>query len=116
MLSGVAYAAVPGVRPLELDLYLPPAATRPTPVVIFLHGGGWRMGSRRSLGPAYAGVSPDPFEQVAAAGIAVASVDYRLSGEDRWPAQLHDAKAAVRWLRARGAEVGDRPGSDRGLG
>ncbi|WP_164702660.1 alpha/beta hydrolase, partial [Modestobacter sp. KNN46-3] len=47
-----------------------------------------------------------PFEQVAAAGIAVASLDYRLSGEAVWPAQLHDAKAAVRWLRARAAELG----------
>jgi acetyl esterase/lipase len=105
VLSGVAYADIPGVRPLELDLYLPPAGVAPTPAVTFLHGGGWRLGSRRSLGPTFADVVPSPFEQVAASGIAVASVDYRLSGEDRWPAQLHDAKAAVRWLRARAAEV-----------
>ena len=77
----------PGVRPLELDLYLPPSGDAPVPAVVFLHGGGWRLGSRRSLGPAYAGATPHPFEQVAAAGIAVASADYRLSGEQTWPAQ-----------------------------
>ena len=107
--SGVPYAAVTGIRPLELDLYLPSDGDTPVPSVIFLHGGGWRTGSRRMLGPAYARVAPDPFEQVAAAGIAVASVDYRLSGEARWPVQLHDAKAAVRWLRARGPESGIDP-------
>lgn len=109
VLSGVPYAAIPGIRPLELDLYLPPATHETAPVVIFLHGGGWRMGSRRSAGPSYATTRPSPFEQVALAGVAVASVDYRLSGEQIWPAQLHDAKAAVRWLRARGTEVGIDP-------
>jgi excisionase family DNA binding protein len=111
VLGGVPYADLPGVRPLELDLYLPPTADvdTPTPVVVFLHGGGWRLGSRRSLGPSYAGTIPHPFEQVAAAGIAVASADYRLSGEQTWPAPLHDAKAAVRWLRSRGLEAGLDP-------
>ena len=106
ILTGVPYADLPGMRPLELDLYLPPGGDTPDPVVVFLHGGGWRLGTRRSLGPSYAGTTPHPFEQVAAAGITVASADYRLSGERTWPAQLHDAKAAVRWLRSRGHEVG----------
>jgi acetyl esterase/lipase len=111
VLAGVPYAAIPGVRPLELNLWLPPAATDGTryPSVVFLHGGGWRVGSRHSAGPAYAGAEPGLFERVAAAGIAVASIDYRLSGEARWPAPLHDAKAAVRWLRARAGEVGIDP-------
>jgi len=78
-------------------------------VVVFLHGGGWRLGSRHAAGPAYRGASPSPFERVAQAGIAVASVDYRLSGEATFPAQLHDGKAAVRWLRARAAEIGIDP-------
>jgi acetyl esterase/lipase len=104
VLSGVPYAALPGARPLELDLYLP--ASR-APVVVFLHGGGWRLGSRHSAGPSFTG--SEPFEQLAAAGIAVASIDYRLSGEAVWPAQLHDAKAAVRWLRSRADEVGIDP-------
>jgi len=108
-LLGVPYAAIPGIRPLELDLYLP-AGDGPHPVVVFLHGGGWRLGSRHAAGPAYRGQSPTPFERVALAGIAVASVDYRLSGEAPFPAQLHDAKAAVRWLRARAGELDVDPG------
>jgi acetyl esterase/lipase len=106
VLAGLPYAALPGARPLELDLYLP--AARPAPVVVFVHGGGWRLGSRHSAGPAYPGTSA--FEAVAGAGIAVASVDHRLSGEAVWPAQLHDVKAAVRWLRARAGELGVDPG------
>ena len=106
LLPGVAYAAISGIRPLELDLYLPADASQPAPVVVFLHGGGWRLGSRRSAGPAYTAASPSPFERLAQRGIAVASVDYRLTGEARWPIQLHDAKAAVRWLRARAGELG----------
>jgi|tagenome__1003787_1003787.scaffolds.fasta_scaffold20566719_2 acetyl esterase/lipase len=109
VLLGVPYAAIPGIRPLELDLYLPPDADGPVPVVVFLHGGGWRTGSRHLAGPAYRGWTPTTFERVAQAGIAVASVDYRLSGEARFPAQLHDAKAAVRWLRARAGEIGIDP-------
>ena len=105
VLAGVPYAAIPGLRPLELDLSLPAGDNGPSPVVVFLHGGGWRLGSRHSAGPAYARTDPAPFEQLARAGIAVASIDYRLSGEAVWPAQLHDAKAAVRWLRARAAEL-----------
>jgi acetyl esterase/lipase len=106
VLAGVPYAALPGARPLELDLYLP--AGRPAPVVVFVHGGGWRLGSRHSAGPACSGTSP--FEAVARAGVAVASVDHRLSGEARWPAPLHDVKAAVRWLRSRAGELGVDPG------
>ncbi|MGI5158313.1 alpha/beta hydrolase fold domain-containing protein [Microbispora sp. CA-102843] len=106
VLPGVPYAAIPGVRPLELDLVLPPETEGPVPCVVFLHGGGWRAGSRRSMGPAFEGAAPTPFELVAWAGVAVAGADYRLSGEALWPAQLHDVKAAVRWLRARGGELG----------
>ncbi|HET9564260.1 MAG TPA: alpha/beta hydrolase [Mycobacterium sp.] len=106
VIAGVAYAEIPRIRPLELDLYLPAEASALVPVVVFLHGGGWQLGSRHSAGPPYAEWSPNPFERVAQAGIAVASVDYRLTGEAQWPAQLYDAKAAVRWLRARSDEIG----------
>jgi acetyl esterase/lipase len=74
--------------------------------VVFLHGGGWRAGGRHLAGPAFLGAEPTPFERVAQAGIAVASADYRLCGEARWPAPLHDVKAAVRWLRGRATELG----------
>ena len=103
---GAAYAALPRARPLEMDVWLPPHSGDPAPAVLFLHGGGWRAGSRHQAGPAFLGAQPGPFEQVARSGIAVASADYRLSGEAAWPAQLHDVKAAVRWLRARAGELG----------
>ena len=109
MLAGIPYAGRPGSRPLELDLWLPPETDTSFPAVVFLHGGGWRLGSRHSAGPAYAGTTPNPFELVAQSGIAVASVDYRLTGEATFPAQLHDAKAAVRWLRTRAGEIGVDP-------
>jgi acetyl esterase/lipase len=102
IIEGIEYASVLGYRPLLLDLYLPsgsdPAATRPA-VVLFLHGGGWGLGTRKSVGPTFDNWRPGFFERLALAGFAVASADYRLSGEARFPAQLHDAKAAVRWLR-----------------
>ena len=107
---GVAYASTPGFRPLELDLWLPAAdGTEPTPAVIFIHGGAWQFGSRQSVGPSFVGLTPGPLERVAAAGIAVASVDYRLSAEAKWPAPLHDVKAALRWLRFRAADLGIDP-------
>jgi acetyl esterase/lipase len=89
-----------------MDVWLPPHSGDPAPTVLFLHGGGWGAGSRHLAGPAFSGAPISPFEHVARAGIAVASADYRLSGEATWPAQLHDAKAAVRWLRARAGELG----------
>ncbi|MCU1614438.1 MAG: putative esterase [Frankiales bacterium] len=109
-LPGLPCAAIAGIRPLELDLYLPPESDGEVPAVVFFHGGGWRVGSRHCAGPAYLDAEPTPFERLARDGIAVASADYRLSGEATWPAQLHDAKAAVRWLRARAGELGIDPG------
>jgi acetyl esterase/lipase len=45
VLPGVPYAALPGIRPLELDVWLPPESRAPAPAVLFLHGGGWRADS-----------------------------------------------------------------------
>jgi acetyl esterase/lipase len=104
----VEYSAPLGYRALELDLYTPHGGTAP-PVVVFLHGGGWRVGSRRIFITTWRDWSPDPFARLVAAGFAVASIDYRLTGEAVFPAQLHDAKAAVRWLRTRARELGLDP-------
>jgi acetyl esterase/lipase len=72
-----------------------------------LHGGGWRVGSRRAgPGPAAGWTSPSFFEYLTARGVAVASVDYRLSGEAVFPAQLEDVRAAVTFLAAHRAEFG----------
>ena len=100
----VLYSEIPGFRPLALDLYLPQQPACLT--CIYLHGGGWRVGSRR-LGPGPAAFwSPSFFEVVARFGIAVASVDYRLSGEARFPAQLEDVDAAAHFLKEHGGEYG----------
>jgi len=102
----VEYCAPAGYRPLQLDLYTPVGSATPPPVVLFVHGGGWRLGTRKVFCPTWRHWSPDPFHRLVGAGFAVASIDYRLSGEAVFPAQLHDARAAVRWLRARSGELG----------
>jgi len=83
----------------SLDLYLPAVRTAPLPVVVFIHGGGWQGGSK-TAGKTW--LQP----LVASGDYAGASIGYRLSGEARWPAPIHDAKAAIRWLRAHAAELG----------
>ena len=105
MLEQVVYASPAGFRPLLLDLYLP--AARPCPVVVWIHGGAFLMGDRRLLPPLLQ--RADLFRRLPAEGIAVASIDYRLSSEAVFPAQLHDVKAAIRWVRARGPEIGIDP-------
>jgi acetyl esterase/lipase len=81
-----------GNRPRLLDLYVPRGAPRPLPVIVWLHAGGWRSGSRKH--------APDLSRHFAMHGFAMASIDYRYSTEATFPAQLHDVKAAIRWLRA----------------
>ncbi|MET8471952.1 alpha/beta hydrolase [Streptomyces sp. NPDC006422] len=104
-MRGVPYAEVEGSRPLELDLWLP-AAEGPAPVVLFVHGGAWRRGRRDDMGVRTRGWAPGPFERLAAAGLAVACVDYRLSGEATFPAPLDDLRSALRWLGLRADELG----------
>jgi acetyl esterase/lipase len=99
------FAATAGYRPLELDLHRPPAAD-PLPVVIYLHGGGWRLGTRELVSPAFRGWNPGLLTRVAAAGFVVVAADYRLSGEARFPAQLEDVYRALDWVIANGAEHG----------
>jgi acetyl esterase/lipase len=84
-----------GDRSLCLDLYLPNGVVNP-PLVMSIFGGGWRMGSRQG--------APDP--ALLNAGYAVAKIEYRLSTEAKFPAQIHDCKAALQWLRAHAAEYG----------
>jgi len=84
--------------PLALDLYRP-AGTEPAVTVLYLHGGGWAVGHRT----AYAAERLVP---VAQRGVAVASASYRFTDVASYPSQLHDVKAAVRWLRGHGNELG----------
>jgi acetyl esterase/lipase len=100
---GATYAAPGGYRPLLLDLWVPEATTTP-PLVVWIHGGGWMMGDRRYLPET---LRPNQvFDALLDAGLAVATIDYRHALEAPFPAQLHDAKAAIRWLRAFSDELG----------
>lgn len=89
----VVYAAV-DKRPLVLDLYLPTDVELP-PLVVWVHGGAWSAGSKEDI--------QIEFVQ---RGFAMASIGYRLSPEAKFPAQVHDIKAAIRFLRAKAAEYG----------
>lgn len=91
--------ARPAGKPLLLDLYLPAQAKEPVPVVVAIHGGAFRSGSKESATGSF----------LATRGFALANVNYRLSGEAQFPAQLYDVKAVVRWLRAHSAEYGLDP-------
>jgi acetyl esterase/lipase len=92
---GVTYAVAFGFRPLQLDVWVPDGP-RP-PLVVWIHGGAWLFGDRRYLPET---LRPDQlFDALLARGLAVASIDYRHSHEAKFPAQLHDCKAAIRYLR-----------------
>jgi len=77
----------------KLDLYLPEKGDK-LPLIVFVHGGGWRQGSKEG----------SPAIRFSGNGYAVASINYRLSQHAIWPAQIEDCKAAVRWLRANAAK------------
>ena len=94
----VTYAGE-GASALSMDLYLPRGTAAPPPIAVYFHGGGWARGTRADL-------AEERLMPLARHGVAVASVSYRLVNAARWPAQLHDAKGAVRWLRAHASEYG----------
>ncbi len=96
MLRDVVHTRIEGYRPLSLDLYLPDDGAHA--VCVYAHGGGWRRGSRREGPGPLSPTSRRLFARMARHGLAVASVDYRLSGEARYPAQPDDVRAACRWL------------------
>lgn len=101
--SGLTYAVAFGYRPLQLDLWAP-AGEGLVPLVVWVHGGGFMFGDRRILPETF---RPDQVvDAFLGAGIAVASIDYRHALEAPFPAQLLDAKAAVRWLRRFGPGLG----------
>ena len=100
VLRNLVYAHASG-RDLVLDLYLPPASApapdlRPRPVIVFFHGGGWRVGDKSEVEKRAAAI-------VGETGYALASVNYRLSQTAIFPAPIIDGKTAVRWVRANAA-------------
>lgn len=85
--TDIEYARV-GETSLKLDLHRPPGEN--PPLIVYVHGGGWRAGSKEDV----------PIADLYDKGFAIASVDYRLSTQAVFPAQVHDIKAAIRFLRA----------------
>jgi acetyl esterase/lipase len=80
-------------RSQKLDLFLPEEGDGPFPVILHIHGGAFAIGDKRDIHLL-------PYLKGLARGYAVASINYRLSGEAIFPAGLQDIKAAIRWLRA----------------
>jgi hypothetical protein len=79
----------------RLDLYLPEQPSdKPLPLIVHIHGGGWKGGNK----------FPCPVTSMVRNGYAVASVEYRFSQKAKFPAQIQDCQAALRWLRANSAK------------
>ena len=93
----VTYAKY-GDRTLEMDIYRPKGKWGTLPAVVCIHGGGWHKGDRTS----HANLA----KAIASRGYVAVTISYRLSGENPFPAQIHDCKAAVRYLRAHAREFG----------
>ena len=85
-----------GDKPLLLDLSLPQNPQGKLPVVVWETGGGWKNGSKNRC----------PATWLVEHGYAVASINYRLTDEAQWPAQIDDCRAAVRWLRRHAQQYG----------
>jgi acetyl esterase/lipase len=95
MHKDLVYAAV-DEKDLGLDLYLPRGVAAPA-LLVWVHGGAWRSGTKAK--------PPMAFVEN---GFALASLDFRQSGDARFPAAVHDIKAALRFLRAKASEYGYR--------
>jgi acetyl esterase/lipase len=88
------------LRTLKLDVYqptIPPAVGDKYPVVLALHGGGWRNGDKGGYFEAH-------HQALAAQGMVVFDAQYRFTSEAPWPAQLEDVRTAIRWIRAHADE------------
>lgn len=85
-----------GTEPLFLDLYTPEIMDAAAPGIVLYYGGGWRNGRKDQL-RTYA-------QYFAQHGYVVVATQYRLRDAGQWPNSIHDAKCAVRWLRAHAAE------------
>ena len=88
---------------MQLDIYKPAEVINSLPAIVFLHGGAWRMGDKEI---AAFGL---PYNDMIEQGYVFVSINYRLSDEATFPTQIHDCKAAVRWIRAHSSEYNIDP-------
>lgn len=93
------YARPDDSTALLLDIYLPEGVARPYPVIVWIHGGGWRSG----------GKGPGRWTFMLGREYAIVSITYRLTDRAIFPAQIHDCKGAIRWIRAHAGEYGFDP-------
>ncbi len=89
----VTYCVADGVA-LKMDIYRPQGRTVPTPALLYVHGGAWTRGDKRS------GAAEPEISELVARGYLVAAVNYRLAPRYKFPAMIEDVKCAVRFLRA----------------
>lgn len=94
IVTGVAYAERDS-GPLKADVYIP-KGEGPFPGMLVVHGGAWRMGTREQLAGAALFLAEHGYTAVA--------IEYRLAPQDKWPAQIYDCAAAVRWMREHAKE------------
>jgi acetyl esterase/lipase len=104
---GVVFAERRGFRPLLLDVHVPRDADGPVPWVLWIHGGGWENGDRRTTPESW----PEGwfYAALVEAGLGVVTTDYRLSAEAVHPAQLEDVRAALAFARGHADVLGLDP-------
>ena len=90
--SDIAYAT--GSSAQKLDVFMPDTLKTQNPVLVWIHGGGWKSGDKSEFR------NSNRLKELRKRGYVVVVINYRLSGEVKFPAQIYDVKAAIRWIRA----------------
>jgi acetyl esterase/lipase len=98
--TDVVYGQV-AERDLSCDIFRPDSPGEPAPAAILIHGGGWQRGNRNGVHPRA--------RRLADHGIVAIAVEYRLTGEARWPGHIQDVKACLRWVRSHADSLGIHP-------
>lgn len=98
----VTYAKASGVN-LKMDIYYPRKASGPVPVAVYVHGGAWSEGDRTWV------TAPLDIGELIDRGYMICAIDYRLAPRYKFPAQIEDAKCAIRFLRANASKYGIDP-------
>ncbi len=91
----IAYANASNAQ--KLDIFLPDTIKAQNPVLVWIHGGGWKGGDKSEFR------NSNRLTELKKRGYAVVVINYRLSGEAKFPAQIYDVKAAIRWIKANAA-------------
>jgi acetyl esterase/lipase len=93
--ADIEYATTGAGEPLRLDLYTPESGAE-APLIVWVHGGAWENGNKSAM----------PLGPIIERGFAVASLDFSSASKAPFPGQIHEIKAAVRFLRAQAKQYG----------